>query len=114
MHEKIRRTSLLISSLLLACFLIACGTTKIVDIDHDPGRYTGKEITISGRVTTSVGFLNRGAFEVDDGTGTIWVLSDRFGVPSQDTAVKVTGMVQSGATVGGETFGTVLRETRPR
>lgn len=114
MPQRVRRTSLLLSPLLLAMFLAACGTTKIADINHDPGRYDGKEITISGKVTSSVGIFKHGAFEVDDGTGKMWVLSDKFGVPAQDASVKVTGTVQSGATVGGESFGTVLRETRPR
>lgn len=113
MPPKIGRTSLLLS-LLLALFLVACGTTKIADINRDPGRYEGKEVTISGKVTSSVGIFKQGAFEIDDGTGKMWVLSDSFGVPTQDASVKVTGTVQSGATVGGKSFGTVLRETRPR
>ncbi|MDE3136946.1 MAG: hypothetical protein KGL59_10260 [Acidobacteriota bacterium] len=114
MQEKMRRTSLLFSTLLAALFLVACGTTKIADVNHDPGRYAGKEITISGRVATSVGIFKQGAFEVDDGTGKMWVLSDQFGVPAQDTSVKVTGTVESGATIVGEALGTILRETRPR
>ena len=113
MREKIRKASLLISPLLLALVLAACGTT-IADINHDPARYAGKEITISGRVTSSVGIFQQGAFEVDDGTGKMWVLSERFGVPAQDASVKVTGTVQPGATLAGASYGTVLRETRPR
>ena len=114
MREKIRKASLLISPLLLALVLAACGTTNIADINHDPARYAGKEITISGRVTSSVGIFQQGAFEVDDGTGKMWVLSERFGVPAQDASVKVTGTVQPGATLAGASYGTVLRETRPR
>lgn len=114
MDQKIRKASLLVCPLVLAVFLAACGTTKIADVEHDPGRYTGKEITISGRVTMSAGVLNHGAFQVDDGTGKIWVLSDRFGVPAKDDSVKVTGTVQAGPTLDGRSFGTVLQETRPR
>lgn len=114
MQEKIRKASLLIAPLLLTLVLVACGTTNISDINHDPARYAGKEITISGRVTSSVGIFQQGAFEVDDGTGKMWVLSERFGVPAQDTSVKVTGTVQPGATLAGASYGTVLRETRPR
>jgi hypothetical protein len=114
MREKMRKASLLFTPLLVALFLVACGTTKIADVNHDPGRYAGKEITISGRVSTSVGIFKQGAFEVDDGTGKMWVLSDQFGVPAQDASVKVTGTVESGATIAGQPFGTILRETRPR
>ena len=114
MPEKIRKASLLISPLLLVLFLVACGTTKIADVNHDPGRFAGKEITISGRVSSSVGIFKQGAFEVDDGTGKIWVLSDRFGVPTQDASVKVTGTVESGATIAGQPLGTIMKETQPR
>jgi hypothetical protein len=114
MQEKMRKASLFISPLLLALFLVACGTTKIADVNHDPGRFAGKEITISGRVSTSVGIFKQGAFEVDDGTGKIWVLSDQFGVPAQDSSVKVTGTVEPGATIAGQPLGTIMRETRPR
>jgi hypothetical protein len=114
MPEKMRKASLLFTTLMAALLLAACGTTKIAEVNQDPGRYAGKEITISGRVSTSVGIFKQGAFEVDDGTGKMWVLSDRFGVPAQDTSVKVTGTVESGATVAGEPLGTILRETRPR
>ncbi len=114
MPKKMRKASLLISPLLLALFLVACGTTKIADVNHDPGRFAGKEITISGRVATSVGIFKQGAFEVDDGTGKIWVLSGKFGVPAQDSSVKVTGTVESGATIAGQPLGTILRETKPR
>jgi hypothetical protein len=114
MREKMRKAALLVSPLMLAVLLVACGTTRISDVNHDPGRYAGKEVTISGRVSTSVGIFKQGAFEVDDGTGKIWVLSDRFGVPAQDTSVKVSGTVETGATISGQPLGTILRETRPR
>jgi hypothetical protein len=114
MLKKMEKASLLFTMLLGALLLAACGTTKIADVNQDPGRYAGKEITISGRVSTSVGIFKQGAFEVDDGTGTMWVLSDQFGVPAQDASVKVTGTVETGATIAGKPLGTILRETRPR
>ncbi len=104
----------LASLALLMIFLLGCETVKISDINRDPGRYGGKEVTISGRVTGSFGALSEGAFEVDDGTGRIWVLSEGFGVPSQGARVRVTGHVQSGINFGGRSFGTVLRETQRR
>src|SRR5437899_10215366 len=64
-------------------FLVGCETTKIGDINRDPGRYAGKDVAISGQATESFGVLNEGAFEVDDGTGRIWVLSEGFGVPGK-------------------------------
>jgi len=56
---------------------------SIAKIDRDPGRYAGKEVTVAGRVVDSYGALGRGAFQVDDGTGAIWVLAGHYGVPEQ-------------------------------
>jgi hypothetical protein len=99
---------------LLGLLAAGCESAKIADINRDPGRYAGKEVTITGRVTNSFGALNEGAFEIDDGTGKLWVLSGGFGVPSKGAEVSVTGRVQSGVTFGEKSFGTVLRETQRR
>ncbi len=87
--------------------------TTIAEINADPGRFRDKEVTIEGRVTTSFGAVGEGAYELDDGTGHIWVLTSR-GVPSQGARVRSSGRVQSGLTFAGRTFGTVLRESDRR
>jgi hypothetical protein len=88
--------------------------TSISKITHDPGHYSGKEVTIAGRVTDSYGALGKGMYEEDDGTGTMWVYSDGFGVPSNGLSVIVTGRVQQGFSFGGRSFATILSETKPR
>jgi hypothetical protein len=103
--------------LIALAFLVVvagCNTTKISDINNDPARYLDKDVTVAGQVVTSFGAVNQGAFELDDGTGHLWVWSSGFGVPSQGARVVVTGRVQSGVAVGGRFFVNVLRETQPR
>jgi hypothetical protein len=95
-------------------FLAACNDVKIADINNDPGRYAGKEVSISGQVTTSFGLLGEGAYQMDDGTGRIWVLSQGYGVPGQGTRCTVKGQVVSGVTFGGRSFANALRETSKR
>src|SRR5579872_3309464 len=90
-----------------------CNTTRISDINNDPARYLEKDVTVAGQVVTSFGAMNQGAFELDDGTGHLWVWSSGFGVPSQGARVVVTGRVQSGVAIGGRFFANVLRETQP-
>lgn len=114
MNRRIRTAGLLGMFALLGLLAAGCESAKIADINRDPGRYAGKEVTITGRVTNSFGALNEGAFEIDDGTGKLWVLSGGFGVPSKGAEVSVTGRVQSGVTFGEKSFGTVLRETQRR
>jgi hypothetical protein len=95
--------------------LAGCRTsTTISDINRDPARYSGKEITISGQVSDSFGGLGNGVFAVDDGTGRIWVFSQNFGVPADGGKVTVTGQVQQGFSFGGRNYGLIFRETQPR
>jgi hypothetical protein len=88
--------------------------TTIAEINSDPGRFRDKQVALEGRVVTSFGLGAEGAYELDDGTGRIWVFSKSGGVPSQDARVRVAGRVQSGLTFGGRTFGTVIRESQRR
>jgi hypothetical protein len=97
----------------LLLFLAGCGTTKISAINSDPATYMARDVTVEGQVINSFGIANQGAFEVDDGTGRLWVWSNGFGVPSQGTRVIVTGRVEAGVAIGGRFFADVLRETQP-
>src|SRR6185436_13376397 len=91
--------------------MTACPSqTNISKINADPGRYRGKEVGIVGNVTDSYGVLGNGAYEIDDGTGRIWVATRR-GVPSRGSRVGVKGRVLNGFQWGGRSFGTVLEET---
>lgn len=103
--------TLLVLALLI--FVAGCATTQISAINNDPAKYMAKDVTIAGQVTNSFGIANQGAFEVDDGTGRLWVWSSGFGVPGQGSHVVVTGRVQAGVSVGGRFFANVLRETQP-
>ena len=96
-------------------FLVACPTRTSIDrINRDPGRYTGKDVAIAGHVTTSFGALGSGVYEVDDGTGRMWVFSQRYGVPSNGARVAVTGRIEQGFSFGGRSFATIMRETERR
>lgn len=107
----------------LSVLLIIAGTMllagcppreSIAKINLDPGRYAGREITIAGRVMDSFGALGNGVFEIDDGTGAMWVFSEHFGVPGTGTKVAVTGRVEQAFAFGGRNFATILKETEPR
>jgi hypothetical protein len=88
--------------------------TSIADINRDPGRFAGKEVTIAGNVSDSFGALGNGVFQLDDGTGRMWVYSQNFGVPGSGQKVAVKGRVEQGFAVGGRSFGVILRQTESR
>jgi hypothetical protein len=108
---------------LTATVLVVCGVilvagcpsrTSIDRINRDPGRYAGKEVSIAGRVSSAFGALGSGIFQVDDGTGTMWVYSQSYGVPSNGTKIAVTGRIEQGFNFAGRTFATILRESQRR
>src|SRR3712207_2234476 len=108
-----RKRKLFILPVLLASLLAltACPSrTSISKLKADPDRYMDKEVGIVGRVTDSYGvpFVG-GAYELDDGTGKIWVVTQQS-VPSRGARVGVKGRVYSGATFRGRNFGTALKE----
>jgi len=87
---------------------------SIEKLNRDPGRYAGREVTIVGRVVDSFGALGRGVFQVDDGTGTMWVLTGQYGIPGAGAKLAVTGHVEQGFSLAGRNFATILRETERR
>ncbi len=98
-----------------AVVLAACPPHEsIARINHDPGRFAGREITLAGRVTNSFGAMGNGVFEIEDGTGKIWVFTDRFGIPGRDARVAVTGRIEQGFSFHGHNYAMVLRETHRR
>jgi hypothetical protein len=104
-------------SVVLLCIAIstACPQhTTIAKINNDPGVFQNKEVTVAGQVAQSFGALGNGMYQVDDGTGKIWVLSEGFGVPAKGAKVSVTGNIVQAASFAGVNYSTVLRETQKR
>jgi len=95
--------------------LAACPPrVSVANINRDPGRYLDRDISIAGRVSNSFGAMGAGVYEIDDGTGTIWVYSQNYGVPGNGAKVAVTGRISQGFSFGGRSFAVVLRETERR
>ena len=92
-----------------AICLTACAPVTIARINADPSRFRNHVVHVNGTVVTSVGILGTGGYQIDDGTGKIFVVS-RSGVPSGGSRVSVTGSVIPGAEVLGRAMGTAIRE----
>jgi hypothetical protein len=107
-----------ISTLLLAvCTLVLAGCpgrTSIATINSDPGRFANREVTIAGQVTNSFGALGSGVYQVDDGSGTMWVFSQNYGVPGNGVKVAVTGVISQGFSFGGRSFAVIMKQTKSR
>ena len=94
---------------LAAALLSACAPVTIGRINADPSRFRNRTVRVTGTVTTSVGLMGKGGYQLDDNTGKIYVISGR-GVPSSGSRVTVTGRVTPGAEVLGTAVGVSIRE----
>lgn len=111
------RSSYYLALLIGAVLLLATGCpqgTTVARIQQDPGRYYNKEVGIKGTVTESFGALGTGVYQVDDGTGKIWVLSESYGVPSKGARVGVAGTVVDTVSFAGRSYATAIRQTHRR
>lgn len=100
----------------LGIFATGCPQRRsIADIEADPGRYNGKEVVIVGVVTDSYGLsipgtgISGGAYKVDDGTGSIWVLTDQS-VPGKGAELGIKGTVRTGVNWKGKNYGLGMTE----
>jgi hypothetical protein len=80
-------------------FLPSCEQKTINQILVDPHRYANQEVGVVGKVVRSYSVLGHGAYEVDDGTGTLWVIS-KTGVPREGARVAVKGTIRDAFNLG--------------
>ncbi|MDP9263984.1 MAG: hypothetical protein M3O85_06665 [Acidobacteriota bacterium] len=112
---RIRSKAWLVAAFSLGLALAAYANHQsIAELLRDPGRYDNKEVSITGWVVDSYGVMGNGAYQVDDGTGRMWVIAAGRGVPSRGARVEVTGSLYDTATIRGMSVGTVLHEKRRR
>jgi len=76
-------------------FLAGCDQRKIEDIRADPHRYADREVGVVGVVTESFGIMGRGVYQIDDGTGRLWVVTEK-GVPAKGVRVAAKGKIRQG------------------
>jgi hypothetical protein len=85
--------------ILLALAMAGCEGKSINDIKADPSRYSNREVVIAGNVVRSISVLGKGVYEIDDGTGKLWIVS-QTGVPRDGAQVIVKGTVRDGYNLG--------------
>ena len=101
----------------ITLFATGCPEQRsIADINRNPARYQDKEVVVIGRVTDSYGVgipgtnIGGGAYKIDDGTGSMWVLVTDGNVPTRGAEVGVKGRVGSGVNWKGRNYGLGIYE----
>ncbi|MBI1797979.1 MAG: hypothetical protein HYR74_13140 [Candidatus Eisenbacteria bacterium] len=88
------------------------GTIPIGKLLDDPSHYDHQTVRIRGTVGRSVGVLGYGAYQVNDGTGTLTVVTKEGGAPREGASVGVEGEFRSAFTLGTESVAVVIEKER--
>jgi len=98
----------------IALIVGACNekVNKVKDLLADPGKYDGQTVRITGDVQNSIGALGYGAYELNDGTGTLPVVTEGGGAPARGAKVGVEGTFRAAYTLGVESRAVVVEKRR--
>ncbi len=108
-----RIPSRLVTAAALLLLLAGCaGVIPIKTLLDDPGHYNGKTVQVAGTVRGGVSILNVGTYQVDDGTGTLFVVTKEGGAPRDGAKVAVRGEFKSAFTLGTETVAVLVEKDR--
>ena len=102
------RASLLVSIAVIG--LSGCSRTiRIRDLLDRPQEYEGKTVQVEGTVTQSASVLGSGAYEIDDGTGKIYVVARSGGVPREGAKTRAKGRFESVFNLLGRTLTAIVQ-----
>jgi hypothetical protein len=87
------------------------GATDIKKLLDNPAAYEGQTVRVAGTVKETAGILTVGVFTLDDGTGTIPVITTVGGSPREGAKVGVEGKFRSAFTLGTKTVA-AIEETK--
>ncbi|MEO7539446.1 MAG: hypothetical protein ABIV21_05430 [Pyrinomonadaceae bacterium] len=103
--------------MLAALFATGCPERmSIADIEANPGRYENKDVAVAGVVKDSYGLsipgtkMGGGAYKIDDGTGSIWVVVSDGAVPAKGAQIGVRGRIGTGLNWKGRNYGLGIYE----
>jgi hypothetical protein len=90
--------------------LTACDLDTVAEVKGDPFKFEKNNARLGGIVTRSYGVMGYGFYEIQDRTGTIFVVSQGRGVPGKGSKVEVKGKAKNAFVFAGMDYGTVLLE----
>lgn len=100
-------------ALLLGALIVVFGacapTVRVRDLLDRPQDYDGRTVKVEGTVTRSAGIFGTGAYEIDDGTGTIFVVAQGQGVPREGARTKAKGRFESVFSLAGRTIAAIVQ-----
>ncbi|MEA5467315.1 hypothetical protein [Spirulina sp. 06S082] len=99
---------------LLLLGLTGCNFVGTNQIDRLTPQSAGKIISVSGEAIAQAPFLDRGAYQLENKRGQIWVMSDQT-LPAIGAIVKVRGRVEyKSIPLDGQEFGEIYLQELER
>ena len=98
---------------LALCVLTTDGckkATPIREVLDNAAGYDGKLVRVAGKVENAAGALGYGVYQINDGTGSITVVTKSHGAPAKGAEVGVEGTFHSAFTIGTDVVA-VIEET---
>ncbi len=93
--------------------LAGCASvTPIGELLDNSSKYDGKTVRVQGEVKGGAGGLGVGAYQLQDNTGTITVVSDRGSAPRKGAKVGVKGRFESLFNLGAASLAVLREESR--
>ena len=111
---EVFRTALFVSIILFSLVAVGCTekTIPIGDLKANAAGYDGKTVQVAGTVKSAAGALGYGVYQIDDGTGTIMVVTESGGAPAQGAKVGVMGVFHSAYTIGTDVLAVIVEKER--
>lgn len=88
-----------LAAFIVAVALSAACAPSIRTVLSDPSRYRDSDVQLSGHVADSYSIAGRGAYLLEDRSGSLWVVSSH-GVPRNGAHVKTTGRIREAYNFG--------------
>ena len=113
-HSRPVVTVMRLAGLVALLLVGGCATTvtPIKMLLDDAHRFDGQSVRIVGDVESPVGALGLGTYQMNDGTGTLRVVSESGGAPRVGAHVGVQGKFRSAFTIGSEALAVLVESQR--
>ncbi|HEY6222076.1 MAG TPA: hypothetical protein VIX13_06020 [Candidatus Eisenbacteria bacterium] len=113
-HYHVLSALLVLSIFAFGLVAVGCTdkTTPIRDLRANSAGYDGKTVQVAGTVKSAAGALGYGVYQVDDGTGTIMVVTESGGAPAQGSKIGVQGVFHSAYTIGTDVLAVIVEKER--
>jgi hypothetical protein len=87
-------------------------TTPIKTLLDDPSRFDGKTVRVAGEVQSPIALLGYGTYKVNDGTGTLSIVTEEGGAPREGARVGVEGKFRSAYQLGNQSASVLVEVSR--